>query len=319
MRSILWVLVFASRISSYVIGDPRPAPTSSELEDDEFVFQKLLSKTDPEALHAALHNLSPSKFKHGAYHKDHTAAEAIHKDDPSLATSIVVLARRQAPDSSNSSAPATSTTSESVSQTPSPTTEPTSNSSPPPTTSVVVVTPTTPTTVVVVTTAPTTQASPSSTPTVVASTTPGNSPSLSPTSSPSATSNAPSSMVTSVVSNAQTTTTLTEVQSESSQGSTPQESSSKKGGTTANGPGPGQQTSIYLSTLTLPDGAQETISVTSYVGAAQTGSPSSGSDQPSTTSAGGSLQSQGSSADTISWSWSGFGAIGGVIGLLAVL
>ena len=56
-------------------------------------LQKLLDQVDPPSLHAALHDLSPKKFKHGMFQDDRTAVEAIHKDEPSLATSVVYVAK----------------------------------------------------------------------------------------------------------------------------------------------------------------------------------------------------------------------------------
>ena len=63
-------------------------------EDAGFAgLQKLLDQVDPPSLHAALHDLSPKKFKHGMFQDDRTAVEAIHKDEPSLATSVVYVAK----------------------------------------------------------------------------------------------------------------------------------------------------------------------------------------------------------------------------------
>ena len=58
-------------------------------------FQKLLDEAHPPALHEALHSFAPKKYKHGAFPEDRTAVEFIHKEEPSVATSIVNLARRQ--------------------------------------------------------------------------------------------------------------------------------------------------------------------------------------------------------------------------------
>lgn len=64
-------------------------------EDPGFAgLQKLLDQVDAPSLHAALHHLSPKKFKHGMFQDDRTAVEAIHKDEPSLATSVVNVAKR---------------------------------------------------------------------------------------------------------------------------------------------------------------------------------------------------------------------------------
>lgn len=59
-------------------------------------FQKLLNEVDPPALHLLLHEHSPKKFAHGMFREDRVAIEAIHREDPPLAESIVSLAKRQA-------------------------------------------------------------------------------------------------------------------------------------------------------------------------------------------------------------------------------
>jgi len=74
---------------------------NKEALSDIEAFQQLLEQVDPPALHAALHDFSPKKFKHGVFKEDQTAVEAIHRDDAPLATSILSLAKRQ--DSGNSS------------------------------------------------------------------------------------------------------------------------------------------------------------------------------------------------------------------------
>lgn len=75
----------------------RAHPSQNKWEDKEDLetFQKLLDQVDPPSLHEALHTFSPKKFKHGMFQEDRTAVEVIHKEEPSIATSIVNLARRQ--------------------------------------------------------------------------------------------------------------------------------------------------------------------------------------------------------------------------------
>ncbi|KAL8852196.1 MAG: hypothetical protein Q9221_002906 [Calogaya cf. arnoldii] len=58
-------------------------------------FNRLLAEVDQQALHAALHNYSPKKFKHGMFKEDRTAVEAIHREQPSVASTIVAKAKRQ--------------------------------------------------------------------------------------------------------------------------------------------------------------------------------------------------------------------------------
>lgn len=72
-------------------------PNHEYLKDevpDYETFQRLLEQVDPPSLHAALHDYSP-KFKHGMFREDKSAVEYIHRDDASLATSIIKLAKRQ--------------------------------------------------------------------------------------------------------------------------------------------------------------------------------------------------------------------------------
>ena len=80
--------------------------SEAEAEADIDAFQKLLNQADPPALHAALHDLSPKEFKHGVFPEDRTAVEAIHREEPGIATGILKianLAKRQ----NNATAPAT--------------------------------------------------------------------------------------------------------------------------------------------------------------------------------------------------------------------
>ncbi|KAI4194489.1 MAG: hypothetical protein LQ350_007740 [Teloschistes chrysophthalmus] len=66
-----------------------------EAQSDIEEFNRLLDQVDPPSLHAALHDYSPKKFKHGMFKEDRTAVEAIHKEEPSLASSIIAVAKRQ--------------------------------------------------------------------------------------------------------------------------------------------------------------------------------------------------------------------------------
>ncbi|KAI9791679.1 MAG: hypothetical protein M1833_001345 [Piccolia ochrophora] len=73
---------------------------------DDKQFQDLLNDVPKEDLHSALHEFAQGKFQHGVFQQDRTAVEAVHKDEPDMATSIVHLAKRQA--GSNSTAIVTS-------------------------------------------------------------------------------------------------------------------------------------------------------------------------------------------------------------------
>ncbi|MCJ1386296.1 hypothetical protein MMC17_009422 [Xylographa soralifera] len=102
VRSILINCLLVLSVASYVIQDRSyNEKDNKEALSDIEAFQQLLEQVDPPALHAALHDFSPKKFKHGIFKEDQTAVEAIHRDDAPLATSILSLAKRQ--ESGNSS------------------------------------------------------------------------------------------------------------------------------------------------------------------------------------------------------------------------
>lgn len=120
-RILLSIPLLLSILPSYGLADPTnpqiiEREAVPEAEPDVEAFQKLLNEVDPPALHSALHEHSPKKFAHGMFREDRIAVEAIHKEDPPLAQSIVILAKRQLVSNStiqSSSAPpaATSTSS----------------------------------------------------------------------------------------------------------------------------------------------------------------------------------------------------------------
>lgn len=76
-------------------GDTQQKPQDKQREADLEEFGKLVDQVDPRSLHAALHDYSPKKFKHGMFKEDRTAVEAIHRDHPSLASTIIAIAKRQ--------------------------------------------------------------------------------------------------------------------------------------------------------------------------------------------------------------------------------
>ena len=321
---------------------------------DEALFQQLFGQTEPVALHAALHSLSPNKFKHGTYAEDHTAAEAIHHDDPALGTSIAMLARRQNSDSSNSSSSAppspTPTSAESVTSSHvdgpdssvlsslSDATFPSSNiptagstpvspsPSPSPATSVVTVTPSRTIVVVTSTSFPPQQSSPAP------GTSHGSSPSPSPSPSPSVSQSQPSPRTTDAGS-APSTSVEVVVPSLSAGASSPAGISSSaaagasiEGSATTSGSGSGGggaqgATSVFLETVSLSNGQLSTFLATSFVGsdvtATLTGSASGGAAE---TTPGGSLQSEGAAAHGANaWEWEALGVIGGAVGVFVAL
>lgn len=58
-------------------------------------IQELVAGVDEKALHAALHESSAGKFKHGVFQGDANALEAVHRNNPVEAKRIIQLARRQ--------------------------------------------------------------------------------------------------------------------------------------------------------------------------------------------------------------------------------
>ena len=96
IRSLLLSCLLLTRMSSYTNASSDTAnKNDEEAKADLAAFQQLLDQVDPPALHAALHNYSPRKFKHGVFQEDRTAVEAVHRDDAPLATTIVSVAKRQ--------------------------------------------------------------------------------------------------------------------------------------------------------------------------------------------------------------------------------
>lgn len=100
-RILVSLPLILSILTSYALANPSN-PDIVEREaapgaaTDVETFQKLLNEVDPPALHLLLHEHSPKKFAHGMFREDRVAVEAIHREDPPLAESIVSLAKRQA-------------------------------------------------------------------------------------------------------------------------------------------------------------------------------------------------------------------------------
>ncbi|KAI0883326.1 uncharacterized protein GGS22DRAFT_168424 [Annulohypoxylon maeteangense] len=78
---------------------------------DDSTFSRLLSSASPQALHHFLHTYFPATYKHGVYDSDHAAMEAVHANDPELATSIVQMAKRQQSSGNDTTAAVTTSTS----------------------------------------------------------------------------------------------------------------------------------------------------------------------------------------------------------------
>lgn len=95
IRNILSISLLITLVSSIIPTQPNEEWNH---EKDAQSFKQLLAQVDPPSLHEALHSFSPKKFKHGMFQTDHTAVEVIHKEEPSLATSIINLAKRTSED-----------------------------------------------------------------------------------------------------------------------------------------------------------------------------------------------------------------------------
>lgn len=72
-------------------------------------FTNMLDAVSPDSLHDLLHRYLPERYQHGVFSSDHSALEAVHRDDAPLATSLAQLAKRQ--DTNSTSVPTTSPTS----------------------------------------------------------------------------------------------------------------------------------------------------------------------------------------------------------------
>ena len=105
IHNLLTTAVLLAALSSTLsVDEALRREQKKEAKADADTFQKLLNQVDPPSLHAALHDFSPKKFKHGMFPEDRTAIEVIHREEPSLATGILNmahLAKRQSPDISN--------------------------------------------------------------------------------------------------------------------------------------------------------------------------------------------------------------------------
>lgn len=96
LRSVLSLALFITLLGPCLSSDV--SPSNDQTEDprvDIETFNLLLNQADHAALHAALHDFSPKKFQHGMFPEDRTAVEAIHREEPGVATGILKLAKRQ--------------------------------------------------------------------------------------------------------------------------------------------------------------------------------------------------------------------------------
>ncbi|MCJ1439612.1 MAG: hypothetical protein MMC23_000092 [Stictis urceolatum] len=347
LRLISHALLLAAPISAAVISGY--VSQEDEVQMDHQAFQRLLDQVDPPALHAALHNFNPKKFKHGSFEGDRKAAEAIHWENPVHASSMVIVAKRQADNATTSLDSQSQAPSSPTSKAPVTTDSPT----PKPATSVVTATPN-PSTVVVFSTSsaapapsPSASAPPSDsvTPAPAPSQTSSRSPSISdaqstpvatspvatttsPTesapsssdespspSSPSAT--APGSSTPAETSSNQDSAAATTAPRASASGKSTErsnESTQKSDRPTAS------HTSLVVETTTLPDGSLETVTSVTWVSgpeAAETGGAAGATGTG--TGPSGSLQSEGLAPRSRAFGWEAVGVIGGAVGFALAL
>ncbi|KAI1464630.1 uncharacterized protein F4812DRAFT_161307 [Daldinia caldariorum] len=128
----LSLLVTAGLASAVLHQTPSGEETArSETEHvvvrDDSTFSRLLNSASPRAIHEFLHAYFPGTYKHGVYDSDRSAMEAVHANDPELATSIVQMAKRQSSNETITTT-ATSATADSSSSSSSSSAAPTSDS-----------------------------------------------------------------------------------------------------------------------------------------------------------------------------------------------
>ena len=80
-------LVLSTVLLMVTSSPTRPAP-------DQDGLQRMLENVQDSSIHAALHKYS-IKFKDGVFSKDLSAIEQVHSEDPSLATKLIHMAKRQ--------------------------------------------------------------------------------------------------------------------------------------------------------------------------------------------------------------------------------
>lgn len=95
LQNLTFVAILLTLLISIVSAKPPLAKEEerSHVGDVDQLLQ-LLDQIDPPALHAALHDFSPKKFKHGVFQEDRTALKALHRVDAAAATNIISLAKR---------------------------------------------------------------------------------------------------------------------------------------------------------------------------------------------------------------------------------
>jgi len=93
LRHLLLLLSLLVLLSTGVYSEVTSKEPKIENPVDYQKFQELLAGVDESSIHSALHKWS-DKFRDGIFSKDRTAIEAVHSENPRLATKLVHLAKR---------------------------------------------------------------------------------------------------------------------------------------------------------------------------------------------------------------------------------
>ncbi|KAH9989041.1 hypothetical protein F4779DRAFT_266869 [Xylariaceae sp. FL0662B] len=114
--TLLVCLLVTAGFANAFFSKEEPCPgkdAGNQAEDaayhDDSTFSRLLSSASPQALHEFLHAYFPGTYRHGVFDSDNAAIEAVHVNDPELATSIVQLAKRQGNDTTTATSAPTDT------------------------------------------------------------------------------------------------------------------------------------------------------------------------------------------------------------------
>lgn len=92
--------------------DPSKMAVAAKAHGSNAELVEALRKTSPDLLHRLLHAYLPERYQHGVFASDQDAIDAINENDPSVASAIVQIAKRQdSPSNNNSTVPASSSTS----------------------------------------------------------------------------------------------------------------------------------------------------------------------------------------------------------------
>lgn len=121
IRNLFVCSLLLARFNTFVAAEPTfdNGNDAEEAAADMAAFQQLLKEVDENALHAALHDYSPTKFKHGVFREDRTALEAVHQENAAVATKLISLAKRANEPNNTTSAEASATSTQIVTVPPS--------------------------------------------------------------------------------------------------------------------------------------------------------------------------------------------------------